>query len=108
MEQVMRYLPPSRTAAMLNPNGVEITRKLSAKQLFVDRAKYFEKYMRALDFGRAAALAGVSMKTENTVIDPWPCALKLQPGQPGAMEEFKMLLGSDHTGIERYVEWKRA
>lgn len=106
--QTLRYLPPSGPAAVLNHHGVEIIRTISAKQLFVDRVKYFERYMREFDFDRVAAAASVSMKTTSTIVDAWPCALKHQPGQPGAMEEFRMLLGSGHTGIERYVEWKRA
>ncbi len=33
--------------------------------------------------------------------------LKLKQGQEGAQEEFDGLLGSNLTGLERYVEWKR-
>jgi len=34
--------------------------------------------------------------------------LKLQPGQEGAQEEFELIQASNWSGLERYVEWKRA
>lgn len=43
----------------------------------------------------------------STVTEPWPTQLKLKPGQDGAQEEFDGLLGSNLTGMEHYVEWKR-
>jgi hypothetical protein len=51
--------------------------------------------------------ASVTMKGKPTVIEPWPTALKLRPGQDGAQAEFDLLLASSFTGLERYVEWKR-
>ena len=33
--------------------------------------------------------------------------LELSMPQPGAQEEFDILQASDHSGNERYVEWKR-
>jgi hypothetical protein len=48
------------------------------------------------------------MKNINTVVKKWPTQLKLQLGQKGAEEEFRLLLGSGFTNIERYVEWRRA
>lgn len=49
------------------------------------------------------------MRTQHTIIEPWPLALKLKCGQPRAQEEFESLLDSDqHRGWERYLEWKRA
>ncbi len=47
------------------------------------------------------------MKDEHTIVEKWPFTLKLQPGQPGAQEEFVRLLGGGTMGRERYVEWKR-
>jgi hypothetical protein len=47
------------------------------------------------------------VKEKHTVIEKWPFRLKLQPGQPGAQEEFDRLLAGGVTGKERYVEWKR-
>ena len=50
---------------------------------------------------------GAEMKDTHTIIEKWPFRLKLQPGQPGAQEEFDRLLGGGMSGKERYVEWKR-
>ncbi len=49
----------------------------------------------------------VAMKKRNTIVDMWPTRLKLRLGQEGAEEEFRALLGSKATNVERYVEWKR-
>jgi hypothetical protein len=54
-----------------------------------------------------ALLAGAKMKETNTIVEKWPAALRLRPGQPGAQEEFDTLMSSSLTGCERYVEWKR-
>lgn len=43
----------------------------------------------------------------NTITESWPTRLKLKPGQEVAQEEFNTLLGSNLTGLEHYVEWKR-
>lgn len=42
---------------------------------------------------------------KNAVVEKWPMRLKKTAGQPGAKEEFDLLLGSGH-GAERYVEWQ--
>jgi hypothetical protein len=57
-------------------------------------------------FDRIANSIGMMIK-ENTVTEPWPTQLKLRMGQDGAQEEFDGLLGSNLTGMEHYVEWKR-
>jgi hypothetical protein len=49
----------------------------------------------------------VEMKKSNTVVEEWPTRLKLQPGEDGAKEEFRLKLGSNFTNTERYVEWRR-
>ena len=48
---------------------------------------------------------GMTMKKHHTVVEKWPLRLKFRYGQPGAQEEFDILLGSDHSGAKRYVEW---
>lgn len=65
------------------------------------------RYMADLDFGVIERVFGVAMKVKHTIVEKWPLRLKLRPGQQGAQEEFEMLRSSDHSGIERYVEWKR-
>lgn len=60
------------------------------------------------DFEEISTDLGVEMKNINTVSERWPTQLKLQLGQTGAEEEFRLLLGSGFTNIERYVEWRKA
>lgn len=54
-----------------------------------------------------ANFLGATMKKEHTIIDRWPYQLKLQPGQPGAQEEFDQRISGGLSGKERYVEWNR-
>ena len=59
------------------------------------------------DFKKISADLSVEMKNNNTVVEKWLTQLKLQLGQKGAEEEFRLLLGSGFTNIERYVEWRK-
>jgi hypothetical protein len=61
-----------------------------------DNPKSFGSILRALKF---------KMKDEHSIVEKWPMGLKLDPNEPGAVDEFKTLLGCPHTGLERYVEW---
>jgi len=60
-----------------------------------------------LKFKEVGHHTGMAMKAHHTIVDKWPMRLRLQPGQPGAQEEFDVLHSSGHTGNERYVEWRR-
>jgi len=46
--------------------------------------------------------------SDNSIVEKHPTQVKLQPGEPGAEEEFRLLLSSNVTNLERYVEWRRA
>ncbi len=50
---------------------------------------------------------GAVMKKTHTIIEKWPSKLKLGPDQPGAQEEFDLVMSSGVSGQERYVEWQR-
>jgi hypothetical protein len=65
------------------------------------------RYMHLEDFAGMQPRLGLELKADNTVIEKWPTALKMELPQPGAQEEFDVLLASGHGGNERYVEWKR-
>jgi hypothetical protein len=58
-------------------------------------------------FAKIAMSQGVSIKSPNTIIEEWPTQLKRQISHKGAREEFFALLGSNLSGLERYVEWRR-
>jgi len=59
------------------------------------------------DFEGISKELRVEMKKSNTIVEKWPTRLKLQAGQEGAEEEFRLELGSSFTNTERYVEWRR-
>jgi hypothetical protein len=63
--------------------------------------------MQDLGFAEMSRSIGLMVKAENTIIEKWPMRLKLSLPQPGAQEEFDILQASDHSGNERYVEWRR-
>jgi len=63
--------------------------------------------MKRMDFDSLGRAAGARVKAENTIVEKWPMRVKRKAGQPGAEEEFRMVLASCHTGVERYVEWVR-
>jgi hypothetical protein len=53
-------------------------------------------------------VAGVRVKSRNSIVDKWPSRLKLRPKQPGAQEEFDAAVASKLNGTEVYLEWQRA
>jgi hypothetical protein len=59
------------------------------------------------NFESVAPQSGAAEKENNTVVEKWPLKLKRQLGQEGAQEEFSVMLGSNGTGVERYMEWTR-
>lgn len=60
-----------------------------------------------LDFEDAASSSGLEMKERHTIIEPWPLRVNgnLRPTRKDK-DDFKLRLGSMHSGQERYVEWK--
>ncbi|KAK3725201.1 hypothetical protein LTR37_000712 [Vermiconidia calcicola] len=107
MHQAMAYLDrPARPPT--SPHDAFAMLLLESAVLFRDTDTAFDKYMAGEDFQQIEKDFNVVMKKAHTVIEKWPMRLKLRPGQKGAKEEFKALLSSGHTGIERYVEWRRA
>ncbi|XDG03004.1 hypothetical protein ABKA04_002619 [Annulohypoxylon sp. FPYF3050] len=89
-----------------NPQGAELTRFWDCRVLLMNGTKYFHRYMSLHLFSSVAKHLGIVMK-DNTIVDPWPTALKIPIGQPGFREEFDEVLASPFTGVERCVEWKR-
>jgi len=104
--RVMEYIPLPRPPGR-NPPDAAFTLRITALELVRDNAFYFNKYMKQLDFEGVARTAGARMKTRNSIVEDWPLRVKRKAGQPGAEGEFRTVLASDHTGIERYVEWAR-
>lgn len=65
------------------------------------------RYVKKFRFEEIADALGLEMKGKHTIIEKWPLRLNLGPRDEGGKEAFTALLASGHSGIERYVEWKR-
>ncbi|KAI1305140.1 hypothetical protein F5Y03DRAFT_406688 [Xylaria venustula] len=100
-------VPTGTDAGILQHLQRNICRVCCAADMVGDMDGYFNLYMSHNDFAQAASSAGVEMKKNHTIISPWPLRVDggLHPTQKDK-DDFKLLLGSAHSGKERYVEWK--
>jgi hypothetical protein len=64
-------------------------------------------YTMLYEFGPLTARLGSEVKRGNSVVERWPTRLKHKQEEAWSQHEFKILLGSDFSGLERYVEWRR-
>lgn len=62
--------------------------------------------MQRIDFIPVLYSMGMEMKEKHTIVEKWPLRLKKRPDEAGAKEEFRDLCNSQHTGSDRYVEWR--
>lgn len=107
VDVLLEYLPKPNIKAMLRPSNADATRLWDARALFMDVNKWFQEYMVLYDFDQASTESGTVRKPKHSIVEPWPMRLKLEKGQSGSLEEFRLLLGSRSTGLEHYVEWVR-
>ncbi|OQE36198.1 hypothetical protein PENCOP_c012G06427 [Penicillium coprophilum] len=107
MNLLLEYLPRPDWLSLAKPQGADMMRLWDSRALVMDVRKHFQKYMQVHGFTRVAADLKVDFKSRNTIVEEWPTQLKLQVKQKGGVEEFNTLLGSDFSGLEHYVEWRR-
>ena len=74
---------------------------MDAIRLVWDKDQLFDRHAKILRFDDMARRADMIEKTRNTVVAEWPLS------NFTSQLEFDLLLGSAHTGNERYVEWQR-
>ncbi|KAF2644956.1 hypothetical protein P280DRAFT_504434 [Massarina eburnea CBS 473.64] len=111
IEAIFDYLrlgPEMLPFLLSSPQSAVMYKVWDSRSMVLDRDKFFGRFMALDRFDMISTALGVDMKKTNTIIEPWPMALKLKLPQKGAQEEFEFLLASNHTGWERYVEWKWA
>ncbi|KAK8038412.1 hypothetical protein PG994_015179, partial [Apiospora phragmitis] len=99
----MKYLHPTPIPSMYD---ADMLRVAANKESLRDFDKYFDRYIHKNRFQEFCDFMQMEMKSQNTIIDKWPLRLKKRYGQPGALEEFKELMGSGSVGSARYVEWR--
>ena len=66
-----------------------------------------DRYAELYEFESLASRLGVDLKTENSIVEPWPTRLKFEQDKSWSQHEFDIILGSDLSCLERYVEWRR-
>ncbi|KAL4799455.1 hypothetical protein BDV19DRAFT_385223 [Aspergillus venezuelensis] len=64
------------------------------------------RFIEAYRFEKCGLLTGAVMKDTHTIVEKAPERLKLEPGQPGAQEEFDRLMGAG-TKMTRFIEWRK-
>ncbi|KAK1752011.1 hypothetical protein QBC47DRAFT_424948 [Echria macrotheca] len=105
IERLKMYLPPP---SVMSPGdvGKYIFNLTAARELVWDFERFFNLYLAKFDLGQLAAETGLEMKENNTIVKPWPMRLSTGPVTVEKRKEFRALLASHHTGMERYVEWQ--
>ena len=105
MERLRSYIPMTRDMlqASSRPNAAFV-RFLSAEVLFRDFDGLFNRFKRESRLEEISKAVSLTMKSENTIVRPWPLRLRTNATQ----REFDVRLASGHTGSEWYVEWKSA
>lgn len=133
---LLQHLPPVAGPPRLSSlEGADFYRIWDARALVLDADRYFRMqvagpmtplflscmsvaltaprvmmicgYAVVQGLAQASRDAGMVVKEANTLVEAWPLRPRRRPGRDGA-REFRMLLTSDFSGLERYVEWKRA
>ncbi|KAL2835295.1 hypothetical protein BDW59DRAFT_177240 [Aspergillus cavernicola] len=104
---LMKYLPEIEIFSLLRPESADSLKVWDARKTVLDRDKSFERYTRLFQFDRICADLNVAMKGLNTVAEAWPTKPRLRLGQEEAQDEFNILLGSNYSCVERFVEWRR-
>lgn len=114
--QIAQYMlnePSTGPLGHLRKNGtpMEELRFNAVAKILMDPESVFDEYMTKYKFVQEGRSAGVVMKPNHTIVDRWPFAMKRQAGEPGAIHELQLLLGSFWYSYPqawvRYVEWKR-
>ncbi|KAJ5335809.1 uncharacterized protein N7506_005745 [Penicillium brevicompactum] len=107
MELLMKFLPDIDMFSLLRPESAQSLKLWDARTIVIDRHKFFERYISVFRFGLISADLQVAMKDRKTVVEAWPTKPILKRGQQGSQDEFNILLDSNFTCVERFVEWRR-
>lgn len=123
LEGLSKFLPHLSVESMLNTQSPEMTRYWDARDMVVDVDHYFRRcvkrdkkrfmtdvgsYMTALRFDEASKF--MRNKGQNTIVEAWPTRSSLSSlssfATPTSIDAFRLILASEWTTLERYVEWK--
>ena len=104
-DQLRKYLQLS-PSMIQSHNGLnaDFVRFSEARMMVRNFEMLFERFTSICRLREVSLAAGLRMKPNNTIVEPWPMRLKKNATQ----DEFNTLLVSGHIGSERYVEWEIA
>ncbi|KAI9651810.1 MAG: hypothetical protein M1829_002440 [Trizodia sp. TS-e1964] len=103
LERAVNYIQVSLAILQTNNTSDPDLIKLTEACLFFrEYDRLFERFYHECRFEEISKDAGLKVKPKYTIVAPWPMRLK----KSASLEEFIILLGSGHTGSERYVEWE--
>lgn len=105
MARLVSYIPMTRDMVQdSSRSNADSVRLLSAQLHFRDFDDLFNRFKSECRLDEISQAAQLIMKSENTIVRPWPMRLS----QNATQREFEVQFASGHTGSERYVEWKSA
>ncbi|KAI9731728.1 MAG: hypothetical protein M1834_004517 [Cirrosporium novae-zelandiae] len=105
MAIVRQYVPINSNITQQQQNShynADFLKQMDACVMFRDLDEPFQRYMHECRFRDIGKVAGLEMKSKNTIVQPWPMRLSKNTTQT----EFDILQASGHSGCERYVEWR--
>ncbi|GAW19318.1 hypothetical protein ANO14919_088040 [Xylariales sp. No.14919] len=103
---IMMQMPEiKRELESVNHWRTGVIKIIHGQRLMYEVEGIFKSHMLWCRFEHLAANARLEMKTTNTIISPWPMRFGIR--EHGS-RDFALLFSSNHTGQERYVEWKVA
>ena len=98
MKQALKYMP---SASRPEPGSPWFMKYMSAQELFRDRNELFEHWMGIAGFEAVAQRTRMKMRNKNMVIPKWP------HGPIKSKQDFDLMIASNSSGVDRYVEWVR-
>ncbi|RYN61655.1 hypothetical protein AA0119_g12851 [Alternaria tenuissima] len=109
MKRLDKYMPVGKPRATL-PRGMlgtnahpELILRTACYNLFKPWDKYFDMFMDEARITQFAALCGMAIKKEHTIVQPWPYKIR----NCTTKKEFDILRAGSLTGFERYMEFQK-
>lgn len=109
MKRLDKYMPVGKPRATL-PRGMlgtnahpELILRTACYNMFKPWDKYFDMFMDEARITQFAALCGMAIKKEHTIVQPWPYKIR----NCTTKKEFDILRAGSLTGFERYMEFQK-
>jgi hypothetical protein len=110
MRRLAKYMPLNKASMTKIRNADDLGRnpefvaRTDCHDFFKDWDVYFKTFVDEAKLPEFAAIYGLVMKKNHTLVERWPFRLGAQATQA----EFELLRPSGFSGYERYMEFERA